>query len=712
MDPLLSEPVGDFVIQERIGSGGMGVVYRATHRLIGKQAAIKVLRAELVSQQQVERLLIEARAVNAIRHPGIIDIFGFGDLPDGRPYIIMELLQGQSLSELIRQQRRIDVNATVWILDQMLAALGAAHRAGVVHRDLKPGNVFMAEGLDGTRSVKLVDFGIAKLVMSHDGPTTVDGSILGTPEFMAPEQIRGASVSPSTDLYAVGIIAFQMLTGSRPFNGEPFQVMFAHVEQLPPLPSSRAPGIPPELDTLVLQLLAKQPELRPESAEAVRQALKRIPLMGLASAPSSRPSPAPASVREEQTRTTTLPGLTPRPSVAKRAPRWIAGAALIAGVTGGAFLFWPSQPHSPPATTPVTEKAPTAANSIAESPKAEPPAPTEASSGEGIVPATAAQEPALPETAPAPSKETLAAEQPVPTAMPIRPAPSKLRGKEKTPGTPSGHLPEQSQGVSITEIGTLLEKRREAQPTPSPRDSSQPPTSPIPGKQGSPELQQAPAPQLEAPPPKAQPVPPERRTPILPRTGPQPADPNIAARLRNAEALYLERPAGSPRRRKVERELLRLHGLAVEADTADKRSKVLVELYKLEQRIKSPASSYIDENSENDTEIPDEPESVSPQPLKTDERTENEAETPDESISFSTQIDDRVKKLMDDLREEINEAERQYRAEAGASTPAPDPLEELSRLRQRAQKTPRAAARETLKKDILNWKKKFLNRNK
>ncbi|NNC16354.1 serine/threonine protein kinase, partial [Corallococcus exiguus] len=259
VDPLPSSQIGDFTVEERIGSGGMGVVYRATHSLIGKQAAIKVLRAELVSPRLHERLLVEARAVNAIRHPGIIDIFGFGKLPDGRPYIVMELLEGRPLSELLSDQQRLDVPTVLWMLDQILSPLGAAHRAGVVHRDLKPANVFMVEPPNAAPMLKLVDFGIAKLLENKESPTSIDGSVLGTPEFMVPEQIRGGTVGPATDLYALGVMAFQMLTGVRPFQGDPVQVLFAHVEQTPPLPSSRAEGIPPELDTLVLQLLAKDP---------------------------------------------------------------------------------------------------------------------------------------------------------------------------------------------------------------------------------------------------------------------------------------------------------------------------------------------------------------------------------------------------------------------------------------------------------------------
>lgn len=342
VDPLLSMQVGDFVIQERIGAGGMGVVYRAVHRLIGKQAAIKVLRAELVSQQQVERLLIEARAVNAIHHPGIIDIFGFGSLSDGRPYIIMELLRGFALSAFIRQQGRLDAGTTVDLLDELLSALGAAHDAGVVHRDLKPGNVFMAENAHGTHSLKLVDFGIAKLERSQDAPTTLEGTILGTPEFMAPEQIRGASISPATDLYAVGVIAFQMLTGQRPFTGDPVQVLFAQVEQQPPVPSSRASGIPPELDALVLQLLAKDPAARPPSAEAVRQALRSVPRRQLSPA-SVRPQvPALEDGGSEGATWTLKAPPEARPAGARPALRWLGGLSLLAGLGLGGFLLWPA----------------------------------------------------------------------------------------------------------------------------------------------------------------------------------------------------------------------------------------------------------------------------------------------------------------------------------------------------------------------------------
>ncbi|WP_244238692.1 serine/threonine-protein kinase, partial [Corallococcus terminator] len=362
-DPLLGMQVGEFVIQERIGAGGMGVVYRAEHPLIGKQAAIKVMRLELVSPPLVQRLLVEARSVNAIRHPGIIDIFGFGSLPDERPYVIMELLQGRPLSDFARASSRMDLESVVWVMDQMLAALGAAHRAGVVHRDLKPANVFVVEAPESPTTIKLVDFGIAKLLESRDTPLTSDGSIIGTPEFMAPEQIRGGSVGPETDLYAAGVMLFQLLTGTRPFQGDSVQVMFAHMDQPAPAPSSRVPGIPPELDALVLHLLAKEPAARPGSAEEVREKLKRIPLRVAPHAPTATKRGAvqgPPSSGSDAFTPDTLEAL--KALRGSQGRGWKVGGALVLLGLGAAIL-WPRHPAplavEAPAPPVVTEPAPT-----------------------------------------------------------------------------------------------------------------------------------------------------------------------------------------------------------------------------------------------------------------------------------------------------------------------------------------------------------------
>jgi serine/threonine-protein kinase len=274
-DPLLHTQVSEYVLQERIGAGGMGIVYRAVQPLIGKQVAIKILKEEYAGAQElVERLLVEARAVNAIQHRGIIDIFGFGQLADGRPYMVMELLHGLSLSAYLRKRRKLGAEEAAELLDEMLAALGAAHRAGVIHRDLKPGNVFLVERAEGGRAVKLLDFGIAKVAESRASrPLTRKGNLLGTPEYMPPEQVRGDKLDPTADLYAVGVMAFQMLTGKLPFTGDSMRILMAQVNERPPTLSSLAPEVPAELEALVLRLLAKEPSKRPATAEAVRREL-------------------------------------------------------------------------------------------------------------------------------------------------------------------------------------------------------------------------------------------------------------------------------------------------------------------------------------------------------------------------------------------------------------------------------------------------------
>ncbi|WP_177233753.1 serine/threonine-protein kinase [Stigmatella erecta] len=348
-DPLIDTQVSEYVIQERIGAGGMGIVYRAIQPLIGKQVAIKVLKAEFAEARElVQRLLVEARVVNAIQHRGIIDIFGFGQLVDGRPYMVMELLQGISLERFIRSKGRVGFEEALRILDEMLDALGAAHARGVVHRDLKPGNVFLVDGAGEGRSIKLLDFGIAKVAASQmTGPLTVEGLILGTPAYMSPEQVRGGEVGPASDLYAVGVIAFQLLTGKVPFGGEQLKVLFAQVEEAPPALSTLAPGVPLELERLVSRLLAKVPSQRFQSAEAVRQEFKAVLSRKASSWQDSGDKPteplAPLTgARTGRTSAAAVPALPPKPrpqpSSRKSARgRWLMGAgavALAASVVG------------------------------------------------------------------------------------------------------------------------------------------------------------------------------------------------------------------------------------------------------------------------------------------------------------------------------------------------------------------------------------------
>ncbi|NVJ19504.1 serine/threonine-protein kinase [Myxococcus sp. AM010] len=279
-DPLIGLKLGEYELRSRIGVGGMGLVYEGIQPLIGKRVAVKVLRPELAhSTEQVERLLAEARAVNAIRHRGIIDIFGFGQVPDGRQYIVMEYLEGQALDAVLTEKNRLPVQEALALLDEVLAALAAAHGAGVVHRDLKPSNIFLVQQPDGSRYVKVLDFGLAKRGQGPTGRTaqTRTDMVVGTPEYMAPEQARGQEVGPMTDLYALGVVTFEIVTGRLPFVGSsPVDLLMKHVEARPPRPSEFVSDLPPALDAFILQMLTKDPETRPNSADALRQQLHKL----------------------------------------------------------------------------------------------------------------------------------------------------------------------------------------------------------------------------------------------------------------------------------------------------------------------------------------------------------------------------------------------------------------------------------------------------
>ncbi len=273
--PLNGTKLGDYQIVSAIGRGGMGVVYEGLHPLIGKRVAVKVLNEEASKQAAaVGRFLAEARAVNAIRHRGIVDIFGFGKVPGGSQYFVMELLEGLPFDEVIRQRAPVAaVDALRWV-DEVLDALDAAHHAGVIHRDIKPSNLFLVDTGRGIPYVKLLDFGIAKLVAFHGQttPQTNVNAVLGTPDYMAPEQARGQSISGLTDIYALGCVLYELLTRRKIFVADaPLEVMLAHVERTPIPPSKLNPSLTPAIDGLVLRLVSKRPEDRPQSAFAARE---------------------------------------------------------------------------------------------------------------------------------------------------------------------------------------------------------------------------------------------------------------------------------------------------------------------------------------------------------------------------------------------------------------------------------------------------------
>ncbi len=274
-DVVVGEMIGEYRVESKLGEGGFGAVYRAIQPLIGKLVAIKVLSRKLSGDpEMVSRFVAEARAVNHIRSRNIVDIFGFGSLPDGRQYFVMELLDGTTLEEYVRERGRLPAEEAVAIFRGIARALDAAHAAGIVHRDLKPENVFLVRD-DGVLMPKLLDFGIAKLMGgATGGHKTRTGVPMGTPYYMSPEQCRGDKIDHKTDVYSFGVLAFQVLTGELPFRGDSFmQIMFAHVSSAPPAPSSAWPRLSPLLDPPILTMLAKSPAERPDTCGAAVEAI-------------------------------------------------------------------------------------------------------------------------------------------------------------------------------------------------------------------------------------------------------------------------------------------------------------------------------------------------------------------------------------------------------------------------------------------------------
>jgi serine/threonine-protein kinase len=289
-----------YVVDAVIGKGGMGVVYSATHKVIGKRCAIKVLRSEVSSNQDtVQRFIQEARAVNQIGHPNIVDIFDFGRLPDGRCYHLMDLLVGESLRRRLRRGP-LHASEAAAVLEGVTAALIAVHDKGFIHRDLKPDNIFLStatqtEGATSPGEVKLLDFGLAKL-MPEAGVaafTTKTGVMLGTPEYMSPEQARAQRIDYRTDIYALGVVMFEILTGHRPFPSGPdaFTTLQYHAEEPPPSLAAMLPELPAEMVQLVDAMLAKEPGARPSLA-AVRTVIKRLRTTQLPTTPASASLPA------------------------------------------------------------------------------------------------------------------------------------------------------------------------------------------------------------------------------------------------------------------------------------------------------------------------------------------------------------------------------------------------------------------------------------
>ena len=274
IDALTGLKLGEWEVKERVGIGGMSTVYRAPHQKIGRDGAVKVLRTDVVADaRDMEQLLHEARSIGDIHHPGIIQIFDAGEIPDGsgRQYLVMEFLDGESLEQRLERDGRLPLRDAIPIIDDTLSALAAAHQAGVVHRDIKPANVFLVRQPDGRPWVKLVDFGLARPSTRREV-----SRVAGTPDYISPEHARGKPAAPAADIYSLGVLAFVLVTGKLPFTGATaHEVMEKHVKVPPPSPLSIDPGVPPQLNALILRMLEKDPVRRPDAAQ-IRAELKAV----------------------------------------------------------------------------------------------------------------------------------------------------------------------------------------------------------------------------------------------------------------------------------------------------------------------------------------------------------------------------------------------------------------------------------------------------
>ena len=325
--------IGEYRVEGKLGEGGMATVFAATHPLIGKKVAIKVISRRLCSDlHAVERFIGEARTVNQIGHPNLVDIFAFGVLPDGRAYFVMEWLQGETLGHRMARER-MPVPRALDVLLQIVDALEAAHDKGVIHRDLKPHNIFVLERGDKAR-VKLLDFGIAKLADSDVSvPKTRSGVAMGTAGYMSPEQARGKNVDHRTDIYALGCVAYEMLLGRIPFVADTaIDILAMHLAAAPPSPRTLWATVPSGVEKIMLQMLSKEPDGRPTlmQVRAMFDAATRsiTPTMGVA--------------------------LGPRPQPPRRWPGWLVGGGIAAAVVAaGLYGYLTTRAHETTMPIPI-----------------------------------------------------------------------------------------------------------------------------------------------------------------------------------------------------------------------------------------------------------------------------------------------------------------------------------------------------------------------
>jgi serine/threonine protein kinase len=398
--------LGDrYRVIQLLGKGGMGEVYLAEHIAIGRKVAIKTLNsANLHDKPELAgRFLREARTSSMVRHPNIVDITDFGHTPPEPPFFVMEYLEGEDLKAMLRRESTLPWERARDIVLQICAALATAHKQGVVHRDMKPDNVFLIRQGNQAEHVKVLDFGIAKITSSDTvQEATQTGVLLGTPEYMSPEQAQDFPLDARSDIYATGVILYRMLTGRVPFQSKSFMTVLArHIQEKPLAPREANParGITEAQEAVILRCLEKRPEDRYQSAEELAEALRAVDT-----------APAVAVV--------------PRPTEGAPANRWMTPVLALTALLGAGFAAWmlfirpdPQDMPEPPAT-PVAEVKP-------EPPKEPPPV---------VTPPEPVKTDPPPETPPDPVPET----SPTPTVAEKGEKTGKddKKGKKTTPPTP------------------------------------------------------------------------------------------------------------------------------------------------------------------------------------------------------------------------------------------------------------------------------------
>jgi len=351
-DPLVGKTIdGRYYVEKILGEGGMGLVYRGKHTILNKPLAIKVLRPDVSRDEEIiSRFKQEAQSASSIGNQHIIDISDFGNLPDGSTYFIMEFLDGSDLTKVIETQSPVAPNRIVHIAKQLCDALGAAHDAGIVHRDLKPDNIYLVRRGGDSDFVKVLDFGIAK-VGGTSSKLTRAGQVFGTPHYMSPEQCAGTGVDHRTDLYAIGIILYEMVTGRTPFDADNLMgILTKHLYEAPIAPSQIRPDCPPELEAIIIKCIAKKQDERYQNCRELLEDMKRIEAGMPALASSSTYSQVPAIPNPS------MPSITQRALPQQQqggAGKWIGLAAILVLLGGGGTVAFMMSKQTPVVHAPV-----------------------------------------------------------------------------------------------------------------------------------------------------------------------------------------------------------------------------------------------------------------------------------------------------------------------------------------------------------------------